>query len=142
MEKHIKLVAVLNIVFRCFMLLGAIALFVIASLFGYIMDFLERRGELSADEVPREILDLIPGLLIVIGILMAIVSIAAIVGSLGLMKKKEWGRITVIAVSFLNLIHVPLGTALGVYSLWVLLNDEIVRLYNPLPQNQPAKVQS
>ncbi len=142
MEKHIKLVVVLNIVFRSFMLLGAVALFFVAALFGYIMDFLERKGELSADDVPRELLDLVPALLIIIGILMALVSIAAIVGSLGLMKKKEWGRITVIVVSFVNLIHVPLGTALGVYSLWVLLNDEIVRLYNPLPQNQPANVHS
>jgi hypothetical protein len=47
------------------------------------------------------------------------------------MKKKEWGRITMLVISFFNLIHIPLGTVLGVYSIWVLLNDETIRLFNP-----------
>jgi len=37
---------------------------------------------------------------------------------------KSWARIVAIIVGCLNLLHVPFGTALGVYTLWVLLNDE------------------
>jgi hypothetical protein len=37
---------------------------------------------------------------------------------------KSWARIIAIVVGCLNLIHVPFGTALGVYTLWVLLKDE------------------
>ncbi len=139
MEKHVKIVAILNIAYRCLMLVGSIVLFVLAAIFGSVMNFLERRGELRAEDVPQELLNLLPIFFIIIGVLIAVVSLAAIIGSIGVMKKKEWGRITIIVVSFFNLIHVPLGTVLGVYSLWVLFNDEIVRLFNPLPGSEPVK---
>jgi Trk-type K+ transport system membrane component len=139
MERHLKLVAILNIVYRGLMIFGSIFLFLIAAIFGRIMDFLERRGELHADDIPREILDLIPIILVIIGTIIFIVSIAGILGAVGLMRKQEWGRILVIVVSFFNLVHIPLGTALGVYSLWVLLNDEIVRIFHPLPEPPPGQ---
>ena len=141
MEKHIKLVAVLNIVYRCLIILGSIVLFILAAVFGRIMDFVERRGELHADDIPREILDIVPFILVVIGAIMIVVSIVAIIGAVGVMRRKEWGRIVLIVVSFFNLMHVPLGTVLGVYSLWVLFNDEIVRIFNPLPA-PPSNVPS
>ncbi len=133
MEKHIKLVAVLNIVYRCVTILGSVVLFILAAVFGRIMDFVERRGDLHADDIPREILDIVPFILVVIGAIMIVVSIVAIIGSVGVLRRKEWGRIVLIVVSFFNLMHVPLGTVLGVYSLWVLFNDEIVHIFNPLP---------
>lgn len=140
MEKHIKLVAVLNIVYRCILTIGSIVLFILAALFGRIMDFFGRRGDLRAEDIPREIFDIVPIIMVVVGVIIAIVSVVAIVGSIGMMKRKEWGRIVLIVVSFFNLMHVPLGTALGVYTLWVLFNDEIVRIYNPLPPEHTPKV--
>ncbi len=136
MEKHIKLVAILNIVYRCLSVIVAIALFVLSAVFGRIVDFLERRGDLHAEDVPRELLDIVPIVFVVIGSLMVVISIVAVIGSIGVLKRQEWGRIVLIVVSFFNLIQVPLGTVLGVYSLWVLLNDEIVRIFNPLHNNQ------
>jgi hypothetical protein len=136
MEKHIKLVAILNIVYRCLTVIGAIILFILSAMFGRIMDFLERQGEFHPDEVPRELLDIVPIVLVVIGAMMVVVSIVAIIGAIGVMRRQEWGRIVLIVVSFFNLIRAPLGTVLGVYSLWVLLNDEIVRIFNPLKTTQ------
>jgi len=136
MEKHIKLVAILNIVYRGLIILGSVVLFVLAAVFGRIMDFVQRQGDLRAGDLPREVLDIVPIIMVVVGIFMLIVSIVAIIGAVGVLKRQEWGRITVIVVSFFNLIHIPLGTALGVYSLWVLLNDEIVHIFNPLPPSQ------
>lgn len=133
MEKHIKLVAVLNIVYRSILIVGSIVLFILAAVFGRIMDFVQRSGDLRADEIPREILDIVPVILVVIAAIIIVISIIAIIGSIGLMRKQEWGRITLLVVSVFNLMHVPLGTALGIYTLWVILNDEIVRIYNPLP---------
>jgi hypothetical protein len=138
-QKHVKLVAVLNIVYRGTTIIGAFVLFLLAALFGRIMEFVERRGELHAEDFPKEILDVVPIILVIIGVILFIFSVVAIIGSIGLLKGKEWGRITVIVISFFNLIHVPLGTALGIYSLWVLLNDEIVRLFNPLPTADATK---
>ena len=40
------------------------------------------------------------------------------------MQRQPWARIVAIILGVLALFHFPLGTALGVYTLWVLLADE------------------
>ena len=39
----------------------------------------------------------------------------------GLLHREPWARIFTIVLAFLALFNVPFGTALGIYSLWVLL---------------------
>jgi hypothetical protein len=39
----------------------------------------------------------------------------------GLLERQSWGRILAIIGGILSLWHIPFGTALGVYTLWVLL---------------------
>jgi predicted permease len=91
------------------------------------------------DEIPPEVMDIVPLILTVIGILVLVFSIIGIIGAIGVLKKKEWGRITMLVISFFNLIRIPLGTILGVYSIWVLLNDETIRLFNPVVQAPAEK---
>jgi uncharacterized membrane protein (DUF2068 family) len=43
---------------------------------------------------------------------------------LALMMRVRWGRILAIVVSILSLLRISLGTALGIYTLWVLLPGE------------------
>ena len=45
--------------------------------------------------------------------------LAAFVG-FSLLQRKPWGRTLAIVVSILALFRFPLGTALGIYTLWVL----------------------
>ncbi|MFZ0214127.1 MAG: hypothetical protein WBE20_11100 [Candidatus Acidiferrales bacterium] len=45
----------------------------------------------------------------------------AIVAAWGLLERQIWGRIVGIIAGVLSLLHFPLGTALGIYTLWVLL---------------------
>ena len=40
------------------------------------------------------------------------------------MQRAPWARTTAIILGVLALFHPPLGTALGVYTLWVLVADE------------------
>jgi hypothetical protein len=131
MEKHITLVGILNIVYEFFALIGACVLFAIALGFRYFFEILSRYHHYGTEEIPQEILDIVPIILTAIGILILVFSIIGIIGAIGVIKRKEWGRIMVLVISFFNLIHIPLGTVLGVYSLWVLLNDETIRLVNP-----------
>jgi hypothetical protein len=63
--------------------------------------------------------------------IIAFFSIPEIIAGVGLIKRKEWGRILALVVSFFNLVWFPLGTALGVYSIIILLNDESVKIFNP-----------
>jgi hypothetical protein len=131
MEKHITLVGILNIVYESFALIGACVLFAIAIGFRYFFELLSRYNHRGMDDIPPEVMDIVPFILTAIGILLLVFSLVGIIGAIGVMKKKEWGRITILVISFFDLIHIPLGTVLGVYSIWVLLNDETIRLFNP-----------
>jgi hypothetical protein len=131
MEKHITLVGILNIVYNFFALIGACVFFAIAIGFRYFLELLSRYHHDGMSEIPPEIMDMIPIILTAIGILILVFSIIGIIGAIGVMKRKEWGRIMMLVISFFNLIHIPLGTVLGVYSIWVLLNDDTIRLINP-----------
>ncbi len=51
----------------------------------------------------------------------------------GILNYKPWARILGIVLSAFNLINIPLGTILGAYGLWVLLNSETERLFTGRP---------
>lgn len=138
MEKHITLVGVLNIAYRAFTLLGAMVLFALAAGFTRLFQFLMRTGSVNMHDVPFEILDFVPFILALIATLMFIVSIIGIIGGIAVLKRKEWGRILLLVVSFFNLAHIPLGTALGVYTIWALLNDDTIRAFGAARESHPA----
>jgi hypothetical protein len=62
--------------------------------------------------------------------------ILGIIAAWGLYERHEWARILVLIMAFLSLIHIPFGTALGIYTLWVLLpaqsGDEYRRISGPV----------
>jgi len=129
MEKHIMLAGILNIVYRAFALLGAGVLLILAAWFGPFFESLMHKGFVRPHEVPVEILDIIPMILLIAGIGVLVFSLASIIGSIGVLKKREWGRILLLVISFFTLVKIPLGTILGIYTIWVLLNDETIRLF-------------
>ena len=55
--------------------------------------------------------------------------IAYIVAGYGLLKYKSWARILAIILAILNLILFPIGTALGIYTLVIMFNDETKALF-------------
>jgi hypothetical protein len=138
MEKHVQLVGIMNIVYRSLVLIGAIILFFLAAGFATFIDMLVRWGSVRPDEVPVELLEIVPVILVVVGILMFVVSTIGIIAAVGVLKMKEWGRVLMLVVSFFNLLRIPLGTILGVYSIWVLLNSDTIKLFNPVVPPPPV----
>ncbi|HXZ33908.1 MAG TPA: zinc ribbon domain-containing protein [Terriglobales bacterium] len=58
------------------------------------------------------------------GAIGAIVLLKALIGFFagwGLLQRESWARVLTIVLAFLALFNIPFGTALGIYSLWVLL---------------------
>jgi len=48
----------------------------------------------------------------------------------GLLTKKSWSRMPTLVLSCISLLSFPIGTALGVYGLWILLNEDAIELLN------------
>jgi hypothetical protein len=55
--------------------------------------------------------------------------IAYVVAGYGLLNYKSWARILAIILSILNLILFPIGTLIGIYTLWVMFNAETEALF-------------
>ncbi len=120
METHVRIVAVINIVFGAlFLLVG-----------GGIILLLVGIGFLSGDPEAMTVLSIIGA---AFGLLMLVVSIPGIIGGFGLLQKKEWARILVLIISVIDLINIPIGTVVGAYSLYVLLQQETMEMFNPVP---------
>jgi hypothetical protein len=120
MEKHITILGVLYIVFGALGLLLGIGLLTLLSTIGIVSD----------DQQAFAILTLIGS---VIAIVMAVFSVPGIIGGIWLMKRKEWARILVLILGFVNLLNIPFGTILGGYTIWALLNTEMVKLFAAQP---------
>ena len=117
MEKHIKIVSVLWIVSGALGLIWAFFIFWI--LFG--ISFLPDIGY-EAPIILRTVA-------IWVAAFIAVLSIPDIIAGTALLKRKEWGRLLTLALAFFNLLCFPFGTALGIYSLVILFNDETIKLF-------------
>jgi len=117
MDKHVDIISILWIVSGSLGIL--LAIFIFWLLWG--ITFIPNIGY-EASYILRLIATWV-------SIFLAVFSAPEIIGGIGLLRRKEWGRILVLVVSFFNLINFPLGTALGVYSFIILLKEETVRLF-------------
>ena len=131
MEKHISIVGVLNIVYRAWTAILGFLVLALGLSFDTIMYHLRREHFIHPRDIPEFVFDLIPYLLIGISSMILVLSFLAIIGGIGVLRRREWGRILLLIVSFFNLIRVPLGTILGAYSIWALMNDDMIRLFSP-----------
>ncbi|MBN2414870.1 hypothetical protein JXO52_03465 [bacterium] len=118
MEKHVSLIAALHIGLSVLGLLIA----------GLIFFVLIGTGVIAQDEDAFLILTIIGT--VTFGF-MVITSIPAIIGGIGLLKYRSWARILIMIISAIDLLNIPFGTALGAYSLWVLLQDDTEKLFKP-----------
>jgi hypothetical protein len=57
----------------------------------------------------------------------------AVMAGWGLMERAAWGRIVAIIAAFANIFAFPLGTALGIWSLVMLMGYRNATLYEQLP---------
>jgi hypothetical protein len=66
------------------------------------------------------------------GLMFAVFGIAHLALAWGLHERQPWARLLGIVIAFLALFRVPFGTALGIYTLWVLLPESSGREYDAM----------
>ena len=64
-------------------------------------------------------------------LLMTVLAIPYVIAGAGLMRLKPWARPFGMILSTFGLLNVPLGTALGIYGLWVLMSEEADAVFSP-----------
>lgn len=116
-EKHITLLSIIQITLSTIGMLFGLALFLILSSIGVFI------GEDEAAFI-------LPLIGILLGGLIVISSAFGLIGGIGLLKRKQWSRIVLIIVSVLDLLNFPIGTAVAIYTFWVLMQDETIAILN------------
>jgi tRNA A-37 threonylcarbamoyl transferase component Bud32 len=116
MDKHITIVAVLSIVFGTMGVLVGTFLFVVIS----------GGGAISGDSMAESITGIVATAM---GGFFMLISVPDIIAGIGLLKRRSWARILAFALAILDLMQIPIGTAIGIYVIWVLLNDDTIKLF-------------
>jgi Sec-independent protein secretion pathway component TatC len=84
------------------------------------------RGQVGDDNTGRMVLGFLS---VSLPILFGFLSTLGLVGGIGLLAYRPWARYIVMVVSALGCLNIPIGTLKGVYSLWVLLQDDTIKLF-------------
>jgi hypothetical protein len=118
MKKHVTVVGAIHIGFGLLGLIGALGAF-------FALRF--AKGVVGGDEIPTMVLSFLS---ISVPILIGFMSTLGLVGGIGLLSFQSWARYLIVVVAALGCLNIPIGTLKGVYSLWVLLQDETIKLFN------------
>ena len=70
------------------------------------------------------------------GILLLALGVAALTAAAGLRRRRPAARIAALALAVPNLVIVPFGTALGIYTIWALVNDDARREFGRPPRGE------
>lgn len=106
-QTHIRLLAILwFVVSACILLPGL-----------FLLGFSAQLINMLPPEAPEFVASILP----VAGMFISAIAAVGFLAGWGLLERAPWARTLAIVLACFSLIHVPLGTALGVYTLWVLL---------------------
>ena len=118
METHVKVLAVLHIV------LGALGVLIGLGVFAGLV-------HLDADPDAAVAIPILGGIGEIVLIVLLVLSVPGIIVGVGLLSFRPWSRILAIVLSILHILNIPFGTAIDIYSLWVLFSNEGARLFEP-----------
>lgn len=119
MQSHVTVVGVLHIGAGIIgLIIGLIVFLALGWVSGYVMN--------------PDIEFLLPTLAVLVGGGIAVFSALDIAGGIGLLNYRNWARILVLITSVPHLLNIPIGTAIGIYSIVILVHADTQRLFeNP-----------
>jgi hypothetical protein len=120
MKKHVSAVAAIRIALHTIGLLGiSIAFAAVNFAFSFI----------PVEDLPEAVMPLVTGIIYSIFIVIGVVSALGLIAAIGLLSYRPWARILTIVIAAISCLNIPIGTLAGVYSIWVMLQDDTIRLF-------------
>lgn len=115
-EQHRKLLATLHVIFGVF---GLIILLIFRLFFGLLFPFLNE-AVTNLEPIAELFVDWGFQILSFIGYLMLFgIILPSLIGAFGFLQNRSWGIYLLLVSGCLRLLNFPLGTTLGIYTLWV-----------------------
>ncbi len=117
-EQHLHLLGIFWIIYSILHGFGGVALLIFVNTFLHSM----RHIEIGAPPVFQNFLSSFQPFFVLIGMLLLIQGIAGVAAGYGLLQRAPWARITAVVLAILAVLNLPFGTAIGIYTFWVLLS--------------------
>jgi hypothetical protein len=126
-REHVRLVGILWMAYSSLYVIAGVAVMVVAhTVFSGTFHF--NGGP------PPEVRVWLRPLLTFFGWLILALAATGFFTGWGLLQREAWARPVALVFGFLSLLRIPLGTALGIYTLWVLLPSRSDDEYKALAQ--------
>ncbi len=122
MEQHVKIIGIIYIVCGALIVFGGLLLMLSLMVGGAA---LEAAGTNGIEGVGA----ILAGVGFIAGLFVIAFGALEIVVAINLRNFKPWARIAQIIISALGLLSIPIGTAIGIYALWALLNKDTIPLF-------------
>ncbi len=113
--RHRQTLGILWIAYAVFSLVESVALFILANAYAHVGRLL--RPDVTLPSVSPSLRPLV----VFLAMLLLAKAVAGIIAGVGLLQWQSWARVLMLVLGFISLPSFPIGTALGVYTLWVLL---------------------
>lgn len=118
MDSNKKILGILHIVYGT---LTLVTFLIINTIFQSVFPFII--SEVDSEE--KIIIGTITYIIRMIALVLVFsVPLPSIVGGIALLNGKKWGLIPLLVSGCLSLISFPLGTALGIFTIWVFVKDQ------------------
>jgi hypothetical protein len=124
-QSHVHLVGILWFAYSAFIGLAGLFLFLVGTtLFPHLREM---------NKVPPDApTGFLTALFSTIGLLILAKAACGFIAGWGLTKRDSWARILALVLAFISLFNIPFGTAIAVYTLWVLLPAQSQQEYDAL----------
>ena len=121
--RHIQILAILWLAASAINLVGAASLFFVGTaIFGHLVRI----------QGAWPVQSFLQGLMTSLGVLVLIKALLGFAAGWGLLQREPWARMLTLVLGFISLINIPFGTALGIYTIWVLMSQQADQEYRQL----------
>ncbi len=130
-RQHSHLLGILWLAISAFNALGGLFLLILGNtLFPHLR---EMKG------VPPDVpVGFLTALFTTLGVIVLAKAACGFIAGWGVMQHEAWARIVALVLAFISLFNIPFGTAIGVYTMWVLLPGESQREYDAMVAERAA----
>jgi hypothetical protein len=118
MQQHVTIVGWLYVIGHLFFIVIGGFVFVLLAGIGVVVD-------------NREALSILGIVGTWIALFLTALALPGLIAGAGLLKRQMWGRVLAIIVAVFGLINFPIGTAISIYALFVLLQNAAADYFAP-----------
>jgi hypothetical protein len=129
MDKHVDLLGIFYIIWGALSVLTGLAMLTLGMGAAAIITTTTARPD-RGEEIAAGLAAVVLASLAVLVLVWGALHIA---NGIALRRFRPWARTLGLVFAVLNLFLLPFGTALGIYGLWVLVNDQTRRLFEAPP---------